>query len=63
MPSSEQKLNMHKHKRMFFGVFVRLFLVLSDQSYLDHTISQVNIGPALIGIIVLVHPSFFSFFC
>lgn len=43
-------------------MFVRLFFVLSDQSFLDHTISEVNIGSALIGIIDLVHPFFFSFF-
>ena len=43
-------------------MFVRLFFVLSDQSYLDHTISEVNIGSALIGIIDLVHPFFFCFF-
>ena len=49
-------------KECFFGVFVRLFFVLSDQSYLDHTISEVNIGSALIGIIDLVHPFFFVFF-
>ena len=50
-------------KECFFGVFVRLFFVLSDQSYLDHTISEVNIGSALIGIIDLVHPFFCFFFC
>lgn len=52
---------MHKRKRMFFWCVCSLVFVLSDQSYLDHTISEVNIGSALIGIIDLVHPFFFFF--